>query len=1047
MILNKDDSAMNVLSNRLPSPGPAEGKPTCFDPHTLRFLLPTEADPDYLWTLTELIQAEIESQVENGLGIDWTAYQRAFPRLLESESTMLMLREFHDKLLLENRIAAHEETSEMRRLADDVTIQTTVVPSKLLHLHNAAEFTMELHHHADSPIVKVPSCAGMERKSNSVRFPKPGETFLGFALLRVLGRGRAGSVYLALQPGLANREVALKVTTRPSREAQKLAKLQHTYIVPIHSVHDHAPYQALCMPYLGQTTLNDVIAHWNKTGVIASSSTVIDTIKAVHHSTLINTAETVARPDMIVHTDDVDVEPTASQQSREQRAVSILICLAKGLAHAHARGILHLDLKPGNVLITDEGQPLLLDFNLAYDRPTQDRELSGGTLPYMAPEHLEEFGGSPGYSVDERCDLFSLGVVFFEMLTGELPYKMPNDRANIEPTQLAHSRRQLIPSVRDLDPTISYGVDAIVRKLLMPRPDDRYQTAEELIGDLDRWTENSPLVHAENSSIRERVSNWRKRNPFVLLYCLIGLFAFGTVTAAWTTLDQLAKTRRHEAEQVGIHLNKQLDILRADLTDRDANIRQAALADAQLLIKQYGVLSQPGWRSGELLAHLTEPQRQATVNHLGELTLLMAQAEWLNSREPGTKISQTALDRAERWNRTARRCYGNAAPTIVANQLAWINALRKGDAGDRELGLPKSMNDLSIAECYLYGSRALNLQQYGVATAWLKHVTELAPEHFAAQLNLGWSKFKSGQIEAARERFEIAQSLNPKHRRPGYYLGLALLAGYDFTSAERKFTQRLKQSPIEAKLHHAQALANIGQSPDECRKALDDLQQLEANESVSIQSQILQLRIHEYLGNKHDVIDTRKQLEAIKPRTAFDYYVLATYRTQINDPAAALRAINQSIALDPHDYLTWSFKAALLSSKKDYDAAIAAQIVAVQLQPDLNETWSNLALLQAKNHNPKAQISMNQALRLEPDGSTYYRAAQVYALLAEKDAVMTQSAFRYLRLAFQEGFDKIQWIDNDECLNSLRQEPTFQAMDHALKTLYRPHPSPTKGSE
>src|SRR5262249_11483134 len=98
--------------------------------------------------------------------------------------------------------------------------------------------------------------------------------------------------------------------------------------------------------------------------------------------------------------------------------------LADGLAHAHRRGILHRDLKPANVLLTDEGRPLLLDFNLAEDtklRGSAERASIGGTLPYMAPEHMGAFRNAGG-SIDARCDLYGLGVILFELLTGRHPF-------------------------------------------------------------------------------------------------------------------------------------------------------------------------------------------------------------------------------------------------------------------------------------------------------------------------------------------------------------------------------------------------------------------------------------------------------------------------------------------------------------------------------------------------------------------------------------------------------------------------------------------------
>src|SRR5260221_5587323 len=98
--------------------------------------------------------------------------------------------------------------------------------------------------------------------------------------------------------------------------------------------------------------------------------------------------------------------------------------LADGLAHAHERGILHRDLKPANVLLTDEGQPMLLDFNLAEDTKLRCEGTvahAGGTLPYMSPEQMAGLVAG-GARVDARSDIYSLGVILFELLTGRHPF-------------------------------------------------------------------------------------------------------------------------------------------------------------------------------------------------------------------------------------------------------------------------------------------------------------------------------------------------------------------------------------------------------------------------------------------------------------------------------------------------------------------------------------------------------------------------------------------------------------------------------------------------
>ncbi len=108
--------------------------------------------------------------------------------------------------------------------------------------------------------------------------------------------------------------------------------------------------------------------------------------------------------------------------------------LAEGLEHAHSRGLLHRDLKPSNILIAADGTPMLLDFNLAADcvNPEEgDRAMMGGTLPYMAPEHLDAFnpnGSTPPEAVDERADVYALGLILFEMIAGQHPFPEPPGR-------------------------------------------------------------------------------------------------------------------------------------------------------------------------------------------------------------------------------------------------------------------------------------------------------------------------------------------------------------------------------------------------------------------------------------------------------------------------------------------------------------------------------------------------------------------------------------------------------------------------------------------
>ena len=154
--------------------------------------------------------------------------------------------------------------------------------------------------------------------------------------------------------------------------------------------------------------------------------------------------------------------------------------LAEGLEHAHARGLLHRDLKPSNVLLAADGTPMLLDFNLAVeqvaDSPEDEmrRALVGGTLPYMSPEHLDAFnpnGTTPALAVNERSDIYAMGLILFEMLTGEPPFpEPPPGTPLVETMELMIACRLQPPSLRSVCPQVPWSLDASVRQVFGFRP-------------------------------------------------------------------------------------------------------------------------------------------------------------------------------------------------------------------------------------------------------------------------------------------------------------------------------------------------------------------------------------------------------------------------------------------------------------------------------------------------------------------------------------------------------------------------------------------------
>ena len=164
-----------------------------------------------------------------------------------------------------------------------------------------------------------------------------------------------------------------------------------------------------------------------------------------------------------------------------RRAAEIASEVAAALGFAHSRGVVHRDVKPGNVLLTGTGQSKVTDFGIARALSSADDDLTQagsvmGTATYFSPEQAQ------GLPVDPRSDLYSLGVVLYEMVTGRPPF------SGETPLAISYKHVQDRPPLpTSIVPDIPPALEAVVMKLLRKRPDDRYASAEELRADLRRF--------------------------------------------------------------------------------------------------------------------------------------------------------------------------------------------------------------------------------------------------------------------------------------------------------------------------------------------------------------------------------------------------------------------------------------------------------------------------------------------------------------------------------------------------------------------------------
>ena len=305
----------------------------------------------------------------------------------------------------------------------------------------------------------------------------------------------------------------------------------HTHIVPLHFVQDLPVrnLRVLCMPYLGGATLAHLRDELkDKPVALRTGRDLLDALDRVQAS-----------------------RPAAGGQGGPARfrlanstyveaVCRIGACLADALQYAHERRMLHLDLKPSNVLLAGDAQPLLLDFHLA--RPPLDAGALppgwfGGTPGYMSPEQrlaLEAVKARRPIPValDGRADIFSLAVVLFEMLSGQ-----PIRGGKAPREHLRRANREVSPGLADV---IAKGLDPDRRR--------RYQEAGALADDLRRHLAHRPLQGAPNRSLGERWRKWRRREPHALARGGMLLFLALLVAAAAALGAAYCNRQRQQAE-------------------------------------------------------------------------------------------------------------------------------------------------------------------------------------------------------------------------------------------------------------------------------------------------------------------------------------------------------------------------------------------------------------------------------------------------------------------------------------------------------------------
>jgi serine/threonine protein kinase/Tol biopolymer transport system component len=333
----------------------------------------------------------------------------------------------------------------LRQFKEEIPLQVDELVGKCLakkpedRYQSAAEF-LEAIHGTLRTIARREESVGIGMEANLA-----GQTLGAYRIIEQIGRGGMATVYKAYEPAL-DRYVAIKIlpqyfahdpdfATRFEREAKAVAKLNHPNILPIYSSGQEAGLTYIAMRFVEAGTLKEMLGQ------------------------------------------PLPLKTTAD----------ILGQIGRALDYAHQQGVVHRDVKPANVLMAEGKWALLTDFGLArmVESSVQLTKtgVGVGTPAYMSPEQGQ------GIKVDARTDIYSLGVVLYEMVTGKVPYEAETPMAVV----LKHITAPL-PLPREVNPDLPEAVERVILKAMAKAPEDRYQTAGEMVEALEGAVAGVPMV-------------------------------------------------------------------------------------------------------------------------------------------------------------------------------------------------------------------------------------------------------------------------------------------------------------------------------------------------------------------------------------------------------------------------------------------------------------------------------------------------------------------------------------------------------------------------
>jgi serine/threonine protein kinase len=583
-----------------------------------------------------------------------------------------------------------------------------------------------------------------------------------------LGKGGMGDVFLARHETLG-RQVALKLIrvdrlhlgsarARFEREVRAASKLDHPNICRVYEVGEHEGQPFMAMQWIRGETLAARIA-------AARERARAQAAPAGERKPGTTTGAPATRKEVV-------------------EALALVETVARALHAAHEAGLVHRDVKPGNIMVTADGEPVVLDFGLARDE-SADLSLSSsgdvlGTPLYMAPEQVRPRGRRP----DRRTDVYALGVTLYECLTLEAPFEADTHQEVYE--RILGSEP---PRASALNRAVPRDLDVVLERALEKDPARRYATALDLAEELRRVRAYEPIV-ARRTRLPMRAWRWAQRNPLATAILVLVTVALTVTTALLLQVLTLQASERAQAAEAAFQ----------------AASRAVADGDLELGLRWY--------EEAERLGH---PDSVATS--LGRLEALDALF-----RVPEARDLLTSLARRTDLGVHEARVLLARADSVLAADVAQARTFARRALALHEAGanrLPPA--DLAFARTFLAED------QVALALG-LEEVLRLDPRHRSALTTLAPTYFMAGRYEDALRLADHVAIAYPKHAL------LAILRVLANAALERKAQTRAALASLRGRLDDVgvEALGIVASLYDLITHALGEAVQVRASRAAGL---------------------------------------------------------------------------------------------------------------------------------------------------------------------------------------------------------------------